>query len=244
MPTLTVYTERTRFNSFDAICLADHQDRTLLKGGSLRLFGVKNIGRPTYCNLQHPRMLRPPELPTPITDPSFVIFNWYVRFNLPGANTAALVEWLNSTVATLVIGERPMYQQPLSDLARRAEGSVFVRDYHATPGEIDEIAKKMCAVSIDHARRRKMGLMGGVTATSWDEVEEDGRECLRQMAIAATQAFPIPKVFVVPVRQSCHVRIDTSPAAYGKLMETLPAGISPEPLVWVHLEGVAVRDCA
>ena len=71
----------------------------------------------------------------------------------------------------------------------------------------------------------------------------------RRTSATATRSSTLPwrkqlgRCIIVPVRQNMSVQI-TSPAAPARALKQLAteAGILPEPLAWVHLEGLTTRD--
>src|SRR5262245_8615816 len=109
-----------RFDVYDALRLKNESDRRALTAGRCRLFGSTNIGQTHLCNLQVPGML--------LSDRVAHVRSFYARTNIFGpwneALSEAFVEWSNVTTATLVVGEKPLFHQPLSDLIIRCASPI------------------------------------------------------------------------------------------------------------------------
>lgn len=53
---------------------------------------------------------------------------------------------------------------------------------------------------------------------------------------------PLRYPIQIPVRQNFSVIMETNRQALQAMQEVMPRDVSPQALVWVHLEGVMTRD--
>lgn len=227
MPKLLGYRERVKFNYYDAVLFGREYMKQLADGdGSLGLFGNKNVGLPTLTNTNGAFGGQ---------DTTMLITNWYVRTNLQPS--PQLKSWLNSAVATLVIGARAQSSMSFADLVQRTEDDEL-------PAEIDYEAlfTELARVAYDaHWFDRRDD---DLTVPPFHKLSHMEQERWRRSACDVHAFTRSPVGFLCPVRQSMWVSITFDPKATGELLESIPTDINFNPGVWVHLEGVAVRDVA
>ena len=251
MPKFHGYTERLPFNSYDAFRpreFRERQDEFRARGwkpdNKVPLFGNKNIGHLHLCNTACHGIVA--------SDQTAFIQNWYARANFDQrfvdterATPAALeawVSWTKVTTVTMVMGSRPVAQLPLSDLLRRDQTSVD----NLNLGYI--CPHRQCVEPCHHPYDALAAHMFRAATEPerllWDRVSERAQDRWRRVARAACDLICRPAPIILPVRQSFYVEIHSEPRALGALVEVMPTNISPQALVWIHIEGVAGRDVA
>lgn len=241
MPRLHHMADANPFDFFDSVALkgseVDH--RALRSPSGIRLFGNANISLVEHTNMQVGNRLS--------SDQTSMIQNVYARTNISWFTLSplhnAMLEWAHATVVTLVIGDKPQRQWPLSTLLDRRHGDrpVDAIDPDEAATYFDDLAAGMY-----EAYRRSGG-----TGRSWESLPdvaplghagELGKRPWQKAAHWAHDHLKSPQLLIVPVRQCVSVVVQTNERVLGKLLEFIPPGISPMPLVWIHLEGFARRD--
>jgi hypothetical protein len=213
MPKLHGIRERLPLNIYDSFPPRD---------GEIRLFGNTNIGQITRTNLLVAGL-------AVATDQEAVIKNWYARTNItPDAFQQAWRAWTEATLVTFVLGMSPITQLPLADLLRRQQGQ-------GTDEPWNDAAACECL-----AEKLRDSYHHG--AQPWPEAPLEYR--LRWMGVArkAMLETRAPVLATVPLRQTFSVRVASDQRAQRALLEVLPTNVAPMSLVWIHLEGEAVRD--
>jgi hypothetical protein len=261
MPRLHHLADANPFDFYDSIALlARDVDIKALRAGGIRLFGNCNVGLQHRSNVQVAGRLS--------SDQTAMIQNLYARTNLwveiGSAIEAALSEWAHATSVTLIVGDKPQRQAPLSNLLSRMIGQ---RDADAIP--LDEAAAyfedlargiwfdtAFLDATVDESIKVRVDLDGNprtwrsvhssdaskASDASWTAMPADIKQSWVKIAHAAHRRLKSPQITIVPPRQNVSVLVQSDERALVKLLEIIPPGISPMPLVWIHLEGVARRD--
>ncbi len=228
MPRVQGHRERHPFDFYDCF---DPTTIDRAGGCNIRLFNRDNVGFQNLSNLQIPGML--------VCDQTAVIANVYARTNIPTMPTElhyALDQVSNMAVVTLVVGEMPQRQFNLAELLKRRpydKTAYDTVDDTIRQQELDGTAAELCAAFYGHTDVK----------ASWEGNDNASRE--RWRAVANTARFQIMgpnRPVIVPVRQNCGVNVDLDPRSLAKLVELIPKNIAPRPLIWIHLDGIAVRD--
>lgn len=198
----------------------------------LSLFSTRNVGSLHLTNIGTSGILA--------NDQLGLIGNWYARTNIASDNPAvrrAWDAWTHITTVTMVMGCWPMMQLPLAGLLQRHEGQRggAMRRTEETYA-IHEAAQRLF-----HAANQELSL--DRSRQTFERELDGAQECWYRVAREAAFLFDAPSAIVCPVRQSLYVRIETETRALAALIECMPTDIAPQALVWVHLEGIAVRCC-
>jgi len=228
--------------------------RELLDSGSstchrLRLYGNKNIGQWTRTNMRIGNCLA--------CDQTAVIMNWYARTNLVEVYeplkisefSRAWTAWVNASVATLIVGTKPIHLVPLANLfGPRTYGNLCGLSERERTHEAD--IRRTAARMYDQYRtdadpRYRLGPVDGMCETRepgvvFNDLPKDQQE----IWLSAARVSPLYRPVVVPVRQNFSVAIDSDIKATQVLLKVMPENVAPMPLVWVHLAGLLTRDCA
>jgi len=229
MPRLLGYRERLYGNFYDAIHVLKMDDR------HNRLFNNQNIGSSHLTNMMIAGQFH--------GDMTFVLVNVYVRTNLgkprPQLDDASHKEVRDlfaaghdgDAIGTLMRecrSERTPLTRALEEWAHTAVVTVVVGNKPMFSMNAHDL---MDGPSLGPSHRR----------TEVVKVTSEGSETPEPLPWRKQIGRPI----IVPVRQCVSVRID-SQAAPTKALRHLAtkAGVLPEPLVWVHLEGLQTRDVA
>jgi hypothetical protein len=227
MPRLLGIRERLYGNFYDAIHVLKMNDE------HNRLFNNQNIGIEYLTNMQIAGQFH--------GDRTFVLVNVYVRTNMgkprPQLDDASHKEVRDlfaaghdgDAIGTLMRecrSERTPLTRALEEWAHTAVVTVVVGSKPMFSMNAHDL---MDGPSLGPSHRRTEV----VTITSEGHKTPDPLPWRKRIGI------PI----VVPVRQNVSVQIK-SPASTTKAMRHLAteAGVLPEPLVWVHLEGVETRE--
>lgn len=223
-PKLLGYRECLPMNVYDCV-----SPRDLLNGpldGRRKLFGVEHIGHLVMSNICVPNVMS--------SDQTTVLANWYARTNID----TSLPEWrgwANATTVTFVLGSMPVLQLPLADLVANREGGkgmIASPDLATTEAEFKDRRDRI-------ARRTAVAYYGSEDPSIFDEMNDDRWYVAARAAIG--QAAPR---IVIPVRAAYSVIVESDSAATRAFVETMPTNVAPQSLVWIHLEGVWVRDRA
>lgn len=173
-----------------------------------------------------------------------IITGWYARTNVSSlAPVASRVweAWTHSCTVTLIVGTRPVYQQPLSGLlspirprsdprASRHQMPVSA----AAPDRSGTCEPAVLDVAMNMAYRHSGPLFDNAYEF-WQTLDTAGCDHWVAMASVAMSVLQQPVLTVIPERQYFGVRIDQA---------ALPGEDSQEhfaTLVWVHLEGIVHR---
>jgi hypothetical protein len=236
-------------NYWDAFAVRDLCDAPQGGHGGQRLFGDRNLGNYLLTNLQVPGQIA--------SDQSLVVCNWYARSNVAeaaqsGALAAAWHAWKHATIATLVVGSRPVMMRPLSDL-------MGPRDFYGGIGghdqvEIEGAGRTRIAMAMYKAYRdaQAAAITGPFPGPieprnpphgweTWEDLSETQR---KGWLDAVASVRPLYRPYIIPVRQNFSVTIDSDRRALAALLEVLPTNVAPQALVWVHLDGLETRDVA
>ncbi|MGC2778805.1 MAG: hypothetical protein WA418_24565 [Bradyrhizobium sp.] len=205
-----------------------------MKSG-LDIFTVRNVGNGFLTNSQIGGQ-------TP-GDQTYVLTNWYARTNISGdtSRKRAWDAWTHTTTVTLVIGTCPLHQLPLSDLLARREG-MRVNDGLIEPGPdmgmFGLVPDTVPDTAIDDLH---LALYGYPLNYHSGDTAVNTRNRLRHAARAVMRSVSRPILASIPPRQIFKTHISTS-RQLDCLLEVMPTDIAPQALVWVHLEGMAIRD--
>jgi len=231
MPKFHGYREKIHTNLYDAFTPRALRRATTSAGLSThphrqenaKLFGSENIGDVALTNMVAPNKVA--------SDQTFFVRGWYARTNIhPDAGRSAwrmaFDAWCHSTTMSLVVGVMPVWQRSLHDL-------LHMRAYdRALTDEVgDELASKLRYVYWDDA-----------DLVPWQDANEYDKARWCAVANKARDELKAAPPIIIPVRQVFGVRVDTDPCALGAYLEVAPTDIAPETLVWVHLDGVVVRE--
>jgi hypothetical protein len=229
MPRLLGYRERLYGNFYDAIHVLKMDDRYN------RLFNNQNIGSGHLTNMMIAGQFH--------GDQTFVLINVYVRTNLakprPQLEDATHKEVQElfaaghdgDAIGTLMREcrwERTPLTRALEEWAHTATVTVIVGHKPVFSMNAHDL---MDGPSLGPSHRRNEVV----------KVTSEGSETPEPLPWRKQIGRPI----IVPVRQVVDVRVE-SPAAPTVALRRLAteAGVLPEPLVWVHLEGLETRDVA
>lgn len=194
----------------------------------------RNIGDPALTNLQTPGYWSP--------DQTLFLKNWYGRTNMILGNTpgiiAAFDAWMHATTATFVLGCAPLHQVSLFDLMGRWEGMDDDNSVPTSEASWFPLAHELRAA---HAALPSRDFDDPSDTATWPREQLDA---WHRVVMVAAQAFRTPYLAIVPIRQNFRVELRSDARAHKALLEVLPTDIAPMSLVWVHLEGVAMRDVA
>jgi len=239
MPRLLGYQERINTNVWDAFSpseLINPHENYQPRMAELRLFGNKNIGREHLTNLQVAGQLA--------TDQTMVIMNWYARTNVMDALDVedrsplarAWHAFRHATLATLVIGGKPMAQRPLSDL-------MGPRHWFGGDGELAGLTATERTERVYKAWRHHVMSLARprVAPPTWNELSDKDRDHWGDVA-ASIRPFHCP--VICPLREMFSVKISSDRSALGALLELIPHGVAPQTLIWVHLDGIVSREVA
>jgi hypothetical protein len=281
-------TQKFNMDAFDAIRLASKTTQERLLQSSLPMFGPLSIGEFSFTNLVVPNRITGTVGVEDSKDLTAFIMNARARTNLPIPPMAldrekyrelwmkddprlrptaledAFWGWALTTIVTLVIGNRPAAQWPLSDLLRRGPQQTF--EWHVDQdvlrqtnivqrcGGNDE--KELVgegkatshSVLVDHLAREMYEVMSDVSGDSavrFDDLEQRAQRALTLAASTALGFAEVPRIYVVPVRQHVGVSVASLKESTLRLLDQLAVATGKhetEPAVWVHLEGFMRRD--
>jgi len=230
MPQLHSVIERNPVNVHDAIRVIGKHDIQAMKDGMLVLFQNANIGRPHLTNMQVAGQL--------VCDHTTVILNWYARTNIPITTESrrslreAFAEFTAFTKVTLGIGQAsPERDTTLSDLMVRTEGMRLGRS--ATDTHVESERDEFGRIAYEAYQR---------SITPWEHLSPESKAPWIRAADAVRYGPHAVNCHVVPPRATVNVRVDVGWHTLSKLLEVIPSTISPEPLIWVHLEGFSRRE--
>lgn len=241
MPRLHHMADARPLDFYDCFALDKQRGADLLKGGgSIRLFGNSNIGIEQRTNTSVPGML--------VSDQTAYIQNVYARTNFGafflGDNNEplfrAMHEFASSTVVTLIVGDMPQRQWPLSTLLGRKHGDRNADDIPV--GEAEEYFEGLAKAMHRAFWETHPDIKAGDLSSLWEQETALDRGQWLASARAAHRHLKAPQLVIVPTRQHHSVQITAESRSLGQLLEVLPDGIAPMPLVWVHLEGFSRRD--
>lgn len=246
MPRLKGYMERIDATLFDAFAPRD----MLAKPGVqpfIRLFGNRNIGDCARTNL-----LFGGQLPC---DQTFLIVEWYARTNIselcsvvagspypraaePSADLVRSWDaWANATIVELMIGMKPVATRPLVELF----GPRMFDSPHGRASDVD----------VDDALAERLWRRGQtppqdllVTPVHVGETFSDLPRTEKDRWRSAASVYPFRRPIPIPVRQCFGVQLRSDERAMHALLRHLPDRIAPQPLVWVHLDGLLARHVA
>lgn len=231
MPRLHGYRERNPFDFYDCfspVALARE------KGFDIRLFGNANVGIPARSNMQIGNQLA--------SDQTAVVMNVRARTNIWPADTArvvtAMTEFAHTTQVHLIVGERPIRNFTLNDLLDREPRDI--KPFAKPDGSDDEVDTQLDRLAAKLYQKHHDGAYGD---GPWAELPDVFKNRWRDVARTARDDLQPNRPVIIPVRQSFAVAVSCEMRSLRKLAEVLVGNqIAPEPLIWVHLEGVAVRD--
>lgn len=261
MPRIHGVREVRVLNVYDAIRFSNASYWLTIRGTThLQIFGNEHIGAPAFCNLQVPGQLA--------CDQTGRIHQIYARTNLPESD--AFRQWSHAATVTLVVGDRPHRQEVLFDCIRRAPKAHLTPAEAALVGRVGRVGDKLLPVD-EHPDGRVLPHYGDalgaehertiakvatamyvadlnfdkkLAGAPFDSLAKEIRDrwCMRAIAaMGELDGVRVPPV-IVPVRQNVYVVVESESESLAKLLEDIPPGIAPEPLVWIHLEGFSTRD--
>ena len=229
MPRLHGYRERLYGNFYDAIRVLDMDDQYN------RLFNNRNIGIEHLTNMYVAGQFH--------GDRTFVLINVYVRTNLAKPRPQLDDETHKDVRELFAAGhdgdalgtlmrqcqwERTPLTRAVEEWAHTATVTVVIG---SKPSFTMNAHDLMDGPSLGPSHRR----------TELVKITSEGSETPEPLPWRKQIGRPL----IVPVRQNVSVQIK-SPASTTKAMRALAekAGVLPEPLIWVHLEGLETRDVA
>ena len=229
MPQHCDYHDRVNLNIYDAFSPAPTPAGAASR---VRLFGGANLGDHRKTNAFVAGTLS--------ADQSALITDWHARTNLALEADAQLHQafhaWASVTTVTLVIGTRLMAVAPLSILLGE-RSPLGIGGHPPSPddtGEVrlatDILAEKIYDLRMSHVRShryQRYAELGDWDKDAWRAVADYIRP----------QFIPIP----IGVRQGYYVEVDSDHRAAMALAEVTPP-VSPQALVWIHLEGHLSRS--
>lgn len=244
MPRLHHLADARPFDFFDSFALRDKVDRPALQAGAIRLFGNCNIGIPERNNCFTGNQMS--------RDETSMIQNVYARTNFGafflGDNNEALFramnEFASAAQVTLVVGDQPQRQWPLSTLLGRKHGDRPVDEIPLGESEayFTDFAKFLFRSLNKGADAAEDERIAAQVEHTWNAMIDSTRATWLNAAREAHRHLNAPQLVIVPPRQNYSVMVTVEHRSLGKLLEVLPDGIAPMPLVWVHLEGFQRRD--
>lgn len=225
MPRLSGYRERLYGNLYDAA-------KVLAMDEHARLFGNANIGERHLTNMMVAGQL--------VGDMTFAIANVYARTNM-GKSRPELSDRKRDEIRQLFVDghESDAIGTVLRDLQWERTPLLKALDEWAHSAIIEVIIgnKPMFSLNVfdlldgpalgpDYRHERKL-------------TQKDGEPAME----AAPWRKAIGRPIIVPVRQNMSATIVSQAKPLAALKrEAAKAGVLPEPLVWVHLEGLMTRD--
>jgi len=208
MPRLHGVREREPFNVWD-----------LIEVERERMLFMRMGGRPSHVSNLNGSVN---------SDKTMLVTGWYVRTTMPPGPERDRA--FHNAVATLVVGERPMRQLSLAELALRDETSEIEQ---TNADRVESVGNLAQAMYLEYERHTPPGHPVAVNPTykTWGDLSPIDKNRWVAAADAAMRIVkPRPHV-IVPVRQSWRVIVENYPPAAQALHKT-----------WVHVVGFTVRD--
>lgn len=200
------------------------------------------------CNLMVPNQLW--------CDLTSVILNVRARTNLPWRTPEgqrptpfeeAMLEYAHMTQVVLVVGEMPQRWFQLFELLGRT--AFDPRDFEKRSYEREAAVERADATIWEAARKMfhrhfRHEDPEAEAVYPFDREHQDVQDhwCKIARTAKAVLAPDVPHPVIVPIRQTCSIHVDWNMRARAKLAELAPKTVSPEALIWIHVEGVATRD--
>jgi hypothetical protein len=231
MPRLHGYRERLYANFYDAVSILKMDD------GFDRLFGNRNVGTAHLTNIACAGQLG--------YDSTFVLINVYTRTNIAKPRPT-LGDAKQKEVRELFVAghDGDAIGTLLRDLQwERSPLTRALEEWaHAAIVEV-EIGNKPMFSSNFHDLMDGPSLGPGCPQRSEKvKVTSDGAEPPDQPLPWRKQ---LGRPIIVPVRQNVSVKITSHQSATRALRAiATAAGVLPDPLLWVHMEGLLTRDVA
>ncbi len=236
MPRLHGYRERLHANMFDALALAD-----LGKGNAWgnRLFG--SAGRERHLS----NMIIAGQLSS---DQTFVVLQLYARTNIfRGPVNAeiqeivgdAFMEGRRGDAVEILRSNMPSRDH---EVIRRFNEWAHAARVVFTIGQkpmfdasaIDMLDRRQAFVEAKHGDQVKMVEVPGL------ETDPEPRLAIDKSEMKHGLLRPL----IIPVRQNFSATIESHEKTVENLLAVLPTDVAPEPLFWVHAEGLQTRDVA
>jgi hypothetical protein len=232
MPKLHGYTERQYLNIYDCA-----SPRDFLEDGRARLFGSKNIGTLTKTNVVSPNEIT--------HDQTAIVGNWYARTNID-RSIPQFVQWAHTATASLIVGMMPVAQRPIYELlqAKQGDNMAFDQTFALSAADHDARRDYLAKVAFEVLRPGELKVCALGYGGDFDSAPDYAKNRLAGIVDNVSHRLGRGGIHVViPVRQLYSVRIDADPMATRSLLEVMPP-VSPQSLVWVHIEGVQARFTA
>lgn len=224
MPTLHGYRERIPLNIYDAVSPRQFEYVPARPGADpvehfqARPFRqAQHIGDLALTNLQIPGCWS--------SDQTLFLRGWRARTNITadqGFDWRVWAAWTHATTATFVLGCAPIVSVSLYDLLLRRQ---------SRPDGEPVLEPLACQLRSAAGEDEPLEAWSSEARAKWLGV-----------ARAALRELGAPHLAIVPIRQHFHVDLRSDARAHRALLEVLPTNVAPQSLVWVHLEGVAVRE--